>query len=220
MAQSNKVACCPLFKRVRMAGWMLLGWGLMTFGGIFLVSHWIPNSIPLPLGQLESVAVDSKGHIFCASTFYSRIQVYSPQGEFLRAWPLRDVRSFGIRVDGNDELEVVVHGETVYRYSIMGRLLETRPPSPSYTPNVQQFPDDHSPECVDAAGQTYSVRLGLIYPHVVRRDVDGAETTVVSPPRLGWFIMGPLPAFLWCLCGALMSCLSRENKGGQATLFK
>jgi len=193
----------PTGRRVLIAAWVSIGFGIITSAGMFFISQWIPSSIPLPLGQLESVAVDSRGRVYCASAFYHRIQVYSPDGEYLRGWPVSGVRNYDIRVNQEDELEVLVYGETVYRYSSEGELLEARTFPRDFEPDPDKANRSYA-QCVDADGRVYSVRLGLIYPHVTRRDKDGSGTTVVAPPRLGWFIMGPLPAFAYCFIGAAL----------------
>lgn len=41
------------------------------------------DSFELPLGNLRGIAVDSEGNIYCGLQFYSRIQVYDAQGNFI-----------------------------------------------------------------------------------------------------------------------------------------
>jgi len=61
------------------------------------------SRIQLPLGGVDSIAVDSMGRVYCGIPFYSRIQVYSKEGDFLQGWFVPDAVMV-LEVDTNDLL--------------------------------------------------------------------------------------------------------------------
>lgn len=72
------------FKLICLLGLGVLALGaicsLLSAGGVRMVSE----HIRFPLNNINDLAVDSKGRIYTESGFYSRLQVYSPSGKFLR----------------------------------------------------------------------------------------------------------------------------------------
>lgn len=48
----------------------------------------VTSTTEMPLGDVRSVAVDSKGRIYCGLAFYRRIQQYNSNGVFQRVGPL------------------------------------------------------------------------------------------------------------------------------------
>jgi len=191
--------------------------GIATFlGGIFVL-HNCPSSVCLPLGELNSVAVDREGRVYCASGFYSRVQAYSAQGEFLRGWPIPHMRYFWIRTNRSDEIEVRnSRGWLIYTCSLRGELLKKHPLPPERDSRIVPPPEDASLECRDLSGNTYLVRFRYIYPYVVRRAKDGKLTTAVPPPRLSWFIMGPFPAVAYSFLGVLLLLLANKARRASA----
>jgi len=200
-------------RRPAVVGFALIVLGAMLVFGMLLVRPIVPSWLPLPLGELECVAVDSRGDVYCSSGFYQRIQVYSPEGRYLRGWYVPGVIGWSIRTNESDRIEVVTRGEAIQTYSGSGTLLETWTPPPDFEPDMQKVHDQSYNKCTDTAGRIYSVRAGLVYPHVIRRDKDGSTRTVVSPPRLSWFLMAPFPAFLYIAIGFALVHWSQRKRG-------
>jgi hypothetical protein len=48
----------------------------------------VPDTTELPLGRVNSIAVDGRGHLFVAAPFYQRVQVYGPEGQFITSIPV------------------------------------------------------------------------------------------------------------------------------------
>ncbi len=67
---------------------LFLGFGGFMAGAVFATgaNGFVPSGFEMPLGDLESVAVDAEGRIYTSAGFYSRIQVYDRTGQFLRGW--------------------------------------------------------------------------------------------------------------------------------------
>ena len=46
----------------------------------------IPATVEVPQGELETIAVDPEGRIYCGGQFWQRVQVYDHDGNFLHGW--------------------------------------------------------------------------------------------------------------------------------------
>ncbi len=175
-----------------------VGW----FGGALtslLKPAWISSETQLPLGDLESVALDSQGRIYCGLAFYSRIQVYDEQGRFLRGWWVDGGGGMlRLHMAEGDRLEVeAARKNRVFTFDLNGSLIESN----QQTETQRKVSDrlDQLP-VTDARGRTYAIRNRFFWPHVVREDQAG-RTTVVSTPWYLWPIMGPLPAWIFFAIG-------------------
>lgn len=175
-----------------------VGW----FGGALTLIHkpaWISSNTQLPLGDLQSVALDSQGRIYCGLGFYSRIQVYDNQGRFLRGWWV-DAGGGMLRfhVAEGDRLEVeAVRRDRVFTFDPNGHLIESNQETETQR---EVFDRRDQLAAADARGRTFAIRNRLFWPHVVREDQAG-QTTVVSTPWYLWPIMGPFPAWIFCAVG-------------------
>jgi hypothetical protein len=197
-----------------------LAYSLLVLGGIswftaFVPIPWTGSDFEMPLGDLEGVAVDSSGHIYCGVQFYSRIQKYGPDGHFI--WSIHIGASggaFRIRVNRNDEIEVATaRNDRFYRFSSKGDLIEQRENVHHF---FADFGDEGDKQCRGPDGSIYQIRSALLFPHVVRITPAGQETTVVSVPIYKWFIMGPLPGwFFWMIAIFILSGLARHEKREQ-----
>jgi hypothetical protein len=154
------------------------------------------RNVEFPLGDLENIAVDSNGNMYCSLGFYSRIQVYNPQGEFQRAWfvPAHG-GPFWIDVDSHDQVHVwSVRGQEWIAYDDMGNRIDADPAgldrsSPLRAASVGLDLDRYT-------RSPYAIRNRWIFPRVVKIDATGVEHTVLTGPVHLWFFMGPVPAML------------------------
>jgi hypothetical protein len=192
-------------RHLEIAGLSLVAFGAILALGSFIGHHSCPGWIPLPLGDLESITVDDQGRIYCLSGFYSRLQVYSSEGEYLTGWPVPYWRAMYMRVNSDGNIDIIAStGLRIFTYSWRGRLLKRYDPSAD-----KEFFPTPSGSCITADGRRYCIRNPLLYPHVVLVSEDGHETVVVSPPRLSWFIMGPVPAFGYVWVGLILTVIGR-----------
>ena len=171
----------------------------ITISGEPRVSSWAR----FPLGGLETIAVDSHGNLYCGINFYSRIQVYSSEGEFIRGWFLDAGGGvFRIKIDDEDRLHAgTARGDYYYIFSTEGELLSAREMSPKEEERI--FGKTYYSPVSDRNGNIYGIKKSLLLPGVIKTDARGQESTVVSDPFILWFIKGPFPAWLW-LAGAIL----------------
>ena len=197
-----------MIRRIEIFGYTLLVLGIVGFlSGPLLSLLNNPgkvSSFELPLGLLEGVAVDSVGNVYCGSQYYGRVQKYDPDGRFLFAIEICNNDSLRIRVNRNDELEVATaKRDELFRFSPEGKLLQLHR---GMTNIYAEFGSRHQCECIGPNGSTY--RLGFlssVFPAVAKYTIDGEYRTIVSVPFYLWIVMGPLPAWLIALIGALVS---------------
>ena len=195
---------------------------LLVLGGIgwfaaFVPIPWAYSDFEMPLGDLEGVAVDSSGNIYCGVQFYSRIQKYGPDGDFI--WSIRIGASggaFRIRVNPNDEIEVATaRNDRFYRFSSKGDLIEQRENVHHF---FADFGDEGDKQCRGPDGSNYQIRTALLFPHVVRITPAGQETTVITFPIYKWFVMGPFPAWIfWMSAILILITLDRTKKKEEKT---
>jgi len=206
----------------RLAGILLFMLGFIVWWSPFVLGLVCqtskPSTIEFPLGSLGSIAVDGEGRIYCAAGFYSRIQVYDTNGEFLRGWFV-DATEGMIVVDVEEDglLHVrTARGSRHFIYDAEGSLLQ----EPRDTAAVNQYFMDHLDlaglrRCSDQAGNSYVIRLSFLYPVVVRETPTGERATVVSMPIYLWPLMGPFPAIAFAFVGLLGFAASTRRYAGK-----
>jgi hypothetical protein len=185
---------------------------LVVLGGIGLFTElltpWLDASFEMPLGQLRGIAVDSTGHLYCASQFYHRVHKYDSDGRFLLGWPIDTDGVFRIRCNRNDELEVATaRGEMFYRFSSDGELLEQK-----NCDLYARFGSENEKQCRGRDGSVYEIAGRSVFPAVVRVASTGRRETVVSVPFRKWVFMGPFPAWFFFMGGGLVALALNKDK--------
>jgi hypothetical protein len=157
----------------------------------------------MPLGDLNGVAVDSSGNVYCGAQFYSRVQKYDRDGHFLFSLHVSGGGgAYRIRVNENDELEVAtVRTSTLFRFSPSGEMLEKRQRAQHA---YADFGIEGERQCRGPDGSVYRIRRALLFPSVVKTSPSGEQSTVVSVPFHKWLVMGPHPAFLFWIAAMLL----------------
>lgn len=191
------------------AGWF----GAFVLGG-FGLTGLVPSHIELPLGHICDMAVDETGRIYCAAGPYARVQVYSAEGEFIRGIPSRS-RGGGvthIEIDSEGLLHIAISRKSWhYVFDQHGRVLRSFQ-DPRY---YDRLSGDKGQLC-DKVGNRYKVSPSVFWPRVLRIDPSGNAQTVVSTPIPLWFIMMPLPAWLFALMGMVLLGLSDRLAKGRS----
>ena len=189
-----------------------VGIGLLVLGAggwfsPFLFFDSASGSTEFPLGDLASIAVDRQGRIFCGIVAYGRIQMYDSDGRFVRGWPVGSSGgAFRIRMNRSDQVDVAVtRGDRLHTFDDRGNLLNTKE-------RFDILPTDRvrgpaQTECRLPTGDVYSIRGGLLFPHVVKRDGSGRRTTVVRMTFAKWLIMCPFPAGIFLAVAVVIHCL-------------
>lgn len=189
------------------AGLLILLGGIGWFGGAFLGisgGRGVATTVELPLGDLNSLAVDSHGHIYVGLGFYSRVQQYDNAGRFLRSWPIdAGGGPFRLRVNEQDEIEVATARTNGYfRFNSTGKLLEGFLSEDDADDQMRSFPDLLRVKVAD--GTIYVARRLLLFPAIRKEHTDGSSITLVSVPFYKWVLMGPFPASLFWFIAILL----------------
>lgn len=197
--------------RIRTVGLVALSAGLVGFFSTFFcglgLCRWVPGNVALPLSTVESIAVDSKGRIYCALAAHGRIQQYSANGRYLRGWWIDTSGGFfKLKVD-SDRL-VVQTARTGLRYVFdgNGKLLSQK----RLNASLDDFRDGPH---VDSAGNRYSVANPDLFPRITKKSRSDHSQVLVSIPIYLWPLSGPLPGWLSVAIGImLLTNLGRSRR--------
>jgi hypothetical protein len=171
----------------------------------FEKAFWVSPKTELPLGDIGGIAADSNGNVYMIAHFYSRIQKYSSDGEFLRGWPSNH-NNPRLRVNQHDQLEVADDRrtrsgddfpDTLSTYDSNGDLISEEVVDGCY----DEFGEESEKSCQDNNGNKYSIHNKYWWPHVIKTTNQGAETKAVKTPFHLWLILGPFPAWIFMAVG-------------------
>ena len=153
----------------------------------------------LPLGDLEGIAVDDTGNIYCASPFYSRVQVYDIKGRFIYGLKIpANGGSFSIDIDEAQNLLVqTARNNMLYVFNQSGKLIQQKETKAEYDIFKSRL------EFIDNYNNRYLIKNRFLFPHITIITPDGKVKTVVSNSLLDWFLSGPLPSWLFFAVGFL-----------------
>lgn len=159
----------------------------------------IPSDFELPLGKLNSIAVDSDENVYLASENSRRVQVFDKNGKFIKGWFIELGRgNLGLNIDKNDNLEVY-RGSNLYIYDSEGNYMKQEDLSSSdnrLSGVGLEYKTEKYTYYIDTS-ITHVTDNYYIYPNVLKKDLYGKKTVVVSKPFfLLWIIMSPLTPLL------------------------
>lgn len=226
-AASVIIACT--FKTMQQRAWQLARnslvvlvcfWGGALIFGIVCgvathtASHIVSSKLQLPLGELQAVAVDNEGRIYCASSFYKRLQVYDGQGNFLRGWfvPYLTKYSIKLKIDCADHIHAATsvgqrRGSMVFDSE--GNLLET-------TQDSGIFGDSDAGsnlEVRDSKDNIYKIQSSVLFPRVLKITPSGEKSVLVSDSLNLWLIKASFPVFgFLMLTGVIIVVISLKLK--------
>jgi hypothetical protein len=189
-----------------------LGWfaGFIVTGG--LLEKILPsNTHEYPLGGLEGIAIDGHNRIYCCLFFYSRIQVYDQQGNFLRGWYIKWAGrgSFRMKVDDRDHIHIATPQNYMYYvYNAEGVLLKEEKVG-----TYKGF-GENKHQCRGIDGNIYTIKKSYLFPKIIKTAPTEQSIEIITTPFHLWFIMGPFPAGLFAIVGlvivGLTSSILRE----------
>ncbi|MFB0555514.1 MAG: ankyrin repeat domain-containing protein [Phycisphaerae bacterium] len=169
------------------------------------------DSFELPLGCLEGIAVDSEGNIYCGLQFYSRIQVYDPEGKFIYGKFVNSAGgAFRIRINKKDQLEVATaRNDKLYVFEKDGALANELS---DVGHNFSLFGETGEKRFHDKnKNTTYLIKWSPLGSYISKRYSSGEEKVIIKTPFHKWLFMGPLPAWLFALIGVVMLKLVKKN---------
>jgi DNA-binding beta-propeller fold protein YncE len=94
--------------------------------GKYLLSWGKPGSNPGEFATVHAIATDSKGRVYVSDRENNRIQIFSPNGEFLKQWTHLGATQ-GLDITANDEVWVVTHRnnvENIVYDTLAGRIMK------------------------------------------------------------------------------------------------
>ncbi|MHC4242355.1 MAG: hypothetical protein ACYSU4_08130 [Planctomycetota bacterium] len=187
--------------------------GFIPYGFVVALDNALDNldSFELPLGALEGISVDSEGNIYCGLQFYSRIQVYDADGNFIYGKFIDSAGgSFRIRINQNDQLEVATaRNDKFYIFARDGSLVKELSDVGHY---FQVFGESNENGFHNKKLKViYFRRYDLFGPYIVKKDSSGEEKVIIKTPFHKWLFKGPLPAWLFIMIGGVMSIFVRKD---------
>lgn len=155
----------------------------------------------IPMGAASAFTVDSKSNIYMCSQFYSTVQVYNKNGEFIRNWRIPSAGG-DLNIDcKNDTIEVFsAKVGAILKFDIKGKLYEktmTQVRSSDFRENPK--------ELITKQKDKYHLNNGMIWPVIEKNGI-----SIVRPKIHLWFFQGPAPAFLFAIFG--MGILAYVNR--------
>ncbi len=198
---------------VRTVAALFLAIGSIGFFAGFLVGNVVkfPEGFELPLGELKGIAVDSDGNIYCGTWYYSRVQVYDSEGNYIRGTFVDSAGgAFRIKINRNDELEVATaRNDKLYRFGKEGTLVTELSDAHHY---FDEFGEIGETQYHDKSqNATYQIRWSLLSAYVVKKSASRDTKVIVRTPFHKWLFQGPNPAWFFLLVGALMfACVSKR----------
>ena len=190
---------------LRIIGTMFGIVGIVGFlSGFMFGSLEILDSFELPLGELAGIAVDSEGRIYCGLQYFSRVQVYDAEGEFLYSvYADSSNGAFRIRINENDQLEVATtRNDKLYLFDKKGNLINEQSYVGHYFSDFGMTGETRFYD--EKEDTTYFRKSYPIYAHVVKRVSNGQESIIIKTPFTKWVFQGPLPALFLALIGAIV----------------
>ena len=166
------------------------------------------SSICLPLSLPEDVGTDESERIYVGLQFYSRIQVYDSNGEFIYGFFAKtDGGRFRMRVERDGSLTIAsARTHSIHVYDNTGQLLSSKQNAKE---TYDQFVSQQPLVNVDSRGRHYLIRGSVMNPEIVREDRNGHISLRIKTPL--WFrpFLGPIPCFITTIVVALLQRLSR-----------
>lgn len=188
--------------RISYISLFILG-GITCFGPLFLPNFLKDTaiSVQMPSGELKGITVDRAGNIYCASSFYSNVQVYDENGDFIRAlFVAPGLQTLAIMIDNKNLLHIASEGSDVhYVYSDDGVLMDEIEEEGEILYNEIKSRGTHT--CMDKNRNIYTIRGYWLYPHVLKTSTMGRTQKIVTVPFYLWIIMAPFPAILYFFLG-------------------
>jgi hypothetical protein len=169
------------------------------------------DSFEFPLGDLKGIAVDSEGNVYCGLRFYSRIQVYDTEGNFLYGKFINSSGgTFRIRINKDDQLEVATaRNDMFYIFARDGFLVRELSDVGHYFHNFGNSNENRFHD--KKRNVIYFRRPALLGPHIVKMDSSGEKKVIIKTPFHKWLFKGPLPAWFFIMIGAIMSLFLKKN---------
>jgi hypothetical protein len=177
----------------------------------------VSSKVRLPLQQPFWITVDSTGLIYVIEQHVPRVQVYGPDGKFLRGWFVQVPVPSGLEIDDKDHLHIITSTGTNPVYDKYGRVLEVikgptwRDKCSSYFWSAQ-----------DRFGNTYKIRKCpfLYSAKIIKLSPSGEDSVAIADPFPLCFLAWPTPSIALAFLGVAMITLQFKFKTDVALKIK
>ncbi len=168
----------------------------------------ISSKVQCPLSHLNGIAIDRNGRIYLAIQGYSRIQVYTNQGDFSKGWFINARGAFfDIWID-DDLLHAVIARRGGHEvYDLNGQLLKWDKITSSDDEYMHLSDKLGGLKKEDAFCNTYLIRSPTWSPRIVKITPTGEESILVKDAYYFWLVQAPQPIWLVGLAGLTMSII-------------
>ncbi len=169
----------------------------------------VSGKIQFPLSHLDGIAIDHNGRIYLAISNYSRIQVYTNEGDFSGGWFINSRgASVDIWIDDEDLLHAVVaRGGGHQVYDLNGLPLRWDEITSSDDEYLRLADKLGGLRKKDALGNIYLIRSPIWSPRIVKITTTGEETILIKDAIYFWLVQSPQPIWLVSLAGLIMSII-------------
>lgn len=196
---------------------------LWWFGGMGLMpkstqTRFFPPKTQFPLGDLNGIAVDKKGHLYLCILGYSRIQQYNNEGVFLKGWFTNAWGGlFDIWIDDKDNLNVrATRADEHLIFNADGQLLKTtKIASPEENEYLAQ--QASGLRAKDSLGNIYKIENRKWSPKVIKINSIGEKSILIKDNAYFYLFRCPQPllvvmSVISVLMGMLMPVLGKARQ--------
>ncbi len=210
-----RICCCAGLALVAISVVLTFVMGILEDEGFF------PSEMELPMKRVDTIALDKEGNIHCHSSWSTRIQIYGPEGRFIRGFYVDNIRRFSIDANQNVSTSVgstIFSGAKFRTYNWEGKLLREEPYVDEIHDKIFGIGEDKvlgvdKPEATDAAGNSYRIMpFSSISARVEKITPDGKRSVVVSQPLRLILIKAPFPALFYFFLGFSLFCTYKIAK--------
>lgn len=196
---------------MRWLGWFFFLVGVTTSMGVMYGIAWrVAPRAEAPLTTISSFAVDADGRIYCGTSNYQRVQVYEPDGTYVRGWFVgAGGGDFSVAISAAGTVEVATaRGRFLEEYSPDAVLLSRRRLGileEEEFPHPKRIPVPGRPAC------SLILVSSVFHPGVKRECQSGEEEWIVRNPLRLWPLSAPFPALAYVLVGLVLLRISGER---------
>jgi len=180
---------------------VLAVWG--TLVAIAFSSPGIVRSLPvtaqLPLRDLHDIAIGQDGRIYCALQGYPRIQIYDPDGSFVKGINVPG-RPFHMWMGPEREVLNVMSSSNFITYGTDGVVIAERQISKQeYVKYIEAVGKRGEDQVVadEKCNRYVPARWPLLGSRVIKITPDGKRKVVVTQGVAMWALGAPFPAFVF-----------------------
>jgi hypothetical protein len=181
--------------------------GFLCWSVTYLNVNFFSEKARFPLSEVEWIAVDQKGCVYCLSFANLRLQVFDSEGKFLKGWFIRkptDADRVALSKDG--DVVIGSEGRAYYVYDHFGN---RKPLNEEHSKNLTTV---LSAKTTDNEGNTYELKSASLRPRIIKTDKNGHKFTLIKDPFGLWLHTIPLPVIGFLILTAIIHLITSKPK--------